>query len=114
MKNSKQRQTSTQVDDFFAPADELEQDVVEFIETIEVRQFKLTPKNEFDELKRVLSRVAKTYQEQEGKTKPVTIRLNTNDLLEIKTKARNYNMPYQTLIKSLVTQYAHGKISLSL
>ena len=47
-----------------------------------------------------------------SKSKNITIRLSLNDVTTIKTKAHELGIPYQTIISSLVHQYAAGKIRL--
>ena len=48
------------------------------------------------------------------KTKPITIRVNQLDLIRVKAKAKNKQIPYQTLLGSLIHQYAEGEKSLQL
>lgn len=47
-----------------------------------------------------------------SKSKNVTIRLSLGDVTLIKNRAQDVGIPYQTLISSLVHQYATGKIRL--
>jgi len=47
-----------------------------------------------------------------SKSKNVTIRLSLGDVTLIKNRAQDVGIPYQTLISSLVHQYATGKIHL--
>ena len=49
-----------------------------------------------------------------NKTKPITLRINILDLIKVKAKARRRNMPYQTLLSSVINQYAQGKTDLKL
>ncbi|NIM14345.1 MAG: antitoxin [Candidatus Aminicenantes bacterium] len=44
------------------------------------------------------------------KTKRITIRLSEQDLERLKVKAAETGIPYQTLIGSLVHQYASGRL----
>lgn len=46
------------------------------------------------------------------KTKPITIRIPTNDLEYIKQQSFSTGMWYQTIINALIRQYSTGKISL--
>jgi predicted DNA binding CopG/RHH family protein len=41
--------------------------------------------------------------------KPITIRVNQFDLIKVKAKAKRQQIPYQTLLGSLIHQYAEGK-----
>ena len=47
-----------------------------------------------------------------NKKKAVSIRLLESDIERIKAKSVSQGMPYQTLISSLIHQYANGKIKL--
>lgn len=54
-------------------------------------------------------KAAKAYL---SKSKNITIRLSLGDVTTIKSKAQETGIPYQTIISSLVHQYATGKIRL--
>ena len=54
-------------------------------------------------------KAAKAYL---SKSKNITIRLSLSDVTTIKHKAQETGIPYQTIISSLVHQYATGKIRL--
>jgi len=59
--------------------------------------------------------LAKKYaKEHLSKSKNITIRVNGADLEGIKSKSRELGISYQTLINSLIHQYATDKIRLSL
>jgi predicted DNA binding CopG/RHH family protein len=45
-----------------------------------------------------------------SKKKAISIRLLESDIERIKAKAVSQGMPYETLISSLMHQYANGKI----
>jgi len=47
-----------------------------------------------------------------SKSKNITIRLSIGDVTTIKNKAQETGIPYQTIISSLVHQYAIGRIRL--
>ncbi|MCK9374498.1 MAG: hypothetical protein M0P91_15075 [Sulfuricurvum sp.] len=47
-----------------------------------------------------------------SKSKNITIRLSLGDVTTIKHKAQETGIPYQTIISSLVHQYATGRIRL--
>ncbi len=47
-----------------------------------------------------------------SKSKNITIRLSLGDVTTIKNKAQETGIPYQTIISSLVHQYATGRIRL--
>jgi predicted DNA binding CopG/RHH family protein len=54
----------------------------------------------------------KAAKEYLSKSKNITIRLSLGDVTIIKNKAQETGIPYQTIISSLVHQYATGKIRL--
>lgn len=54
----------------------------------------------------------KAAKEYLSKSKNITIRLSLGDVTTIKNKAQETGIPYQTIISSLVHQYATGKIRL--
>ncbi len=49
-----------------------------------------------------------------AKTKSINIRISENDLNKIKEKAVETGIPYQTLIGSVLHQYAEDKIKVSI
>ena len=63
--------------------------------------------------KKMLSEAAIKYIEL-NVSKPITIRVNQLDLIKVKAKAKRNNIPYQTLLSTLINQYAQGKTRLSL
>lgn len=54
----------------------------------------------------------KAAKEYLSKSKNITIRLSLGDVTAIKNRAQETGIPYQTIISSLVHQYATGKIKL--
>ena len=67
----------------------------------------------FEDTKKMLEEAATRYLEL-NTSKPVTIRINQLDLIKVKAKAKIGNIPYQTLLGSLIHQYAEGETNLSL
>lgn len=51
---------------------------------------------------------------KKGVTKSVNIRIDEEVLTEIRSRAKASGVPYQTLIKSVLYQYANDKISVRL
>lgn len=49
-----------------------------------------------------------------SKSKSITLRLNMADLAAIKQKAQDTGIPYQTLISSVVHQYASGRLQVEI
>lgn len=66
---------------------------------------------EKSESKKMWQEAVKNYREL-GQTKRITIRVNNADLIKVKTRAKKSKIPYQTLIKTLIGQFADGQISM--
>jgi len=49
-----------------------------------------------------------------NRTKRMTMRVETMDLIKVKARAKRYSMPYQTLLKILFKQFAEGKIEVAI
>lgn len=62
-----------------------------------------------DEEMALAKKAAKEYL---SKSKNITIRLSLADVTAVRRKSQESGIPYQTLISSLVHQYANGKIKL--
>lgn len=67
----------------------------------------LSVKNQ-DNSKKIFEEAAKAYRELQ-KTKRITLRVNNEDLLRVKAKAKKSGLPYQRLISVLIHQYAKGE-----
>lgn len=63
--------------------------------------------SDLDRSKRLFKEAAKNYRELQ-KSKRITIRVNQEDLLKVKARAKRNKMPYQTLLNVLIHQYADG------
>lgn len=63
------------------------------------------------ETKKLFEEAAKNYLELK-KSKRITIRVNQEDLIKVKAKAKRSNIPYQTLLNALIRQFAQGRASL--
>lgn len=90
---------------YFEPMDEEERDLQEAIEKGELR---LVPNQE--EWKEKLIQAARATL---AKTRHISIRLSEKDLLQLRAKSVELGIPYQTLIGSILHQYAEGKIKAS-
>ncbi len=66
-----------------------------------------------EDTKKMLEEAATRYS-QLHTSKPVTIRIKQLDLIKVKSRAKAKNIPYQTLIGSVIHQYAEGNEKLSL
>ena len=63
-----------------------------------------------DNLKNEIKRYAKYAKNTLKKDKRISIRISSQDYLDIQAKAVEEGMPYQTLITSMVHKYAKGKL----
>jgi predicted DNA binding CopG/RHH family protein len=59
-----------------------------------------------------ISLARKATKEYLSKSKNITIRLSLSDVTTVKNRAQEIGIPYQTIISSLVHQYAIGRIKL--
>lgn len=89
----------------YEPLDDEER---QLIKDIENDVFVSVPNKE-EEIKRLRSYAANYLK----KDKRLTLRVAKVDLEKIQDKAIKSGIPYQTLISSLIRQYANGRISLS-
>jgi len=90
----------------FEPLDNYEK---QLIKDIENNEFVSVP-NVKKEIKRYAS-YARNYLKKE---KRITLRVAKRDIEKIQEKAIETGIPYQTLIGSLIKQYANGKISIAI
>ena len=90
----------------YEPLDDEER---QLIKDIENDVFVSVPNKE-EEIKRLRSYAANYLK----KDKRLTLRVAKVDLEKIKDKAIKSGIPYQTLISSLIRQYANGRISLQI
>ena len=90
---------------FFEPLDDQERDIRDAIE-----KGKLVSVSDEEELKGKLIRAARTTI---AKNRHISIRLSERDLIWLRAKALELGMPYQTLIGSILHQYAEGKVKAS-
>lgn len=63
--------------------------------------------------KKMFQEAAKNYRKL-TQTKRITIRVNNEDLIKIKARARRNNIPYQTLLKALIRQFVEGQTGVQL
>jgi predicted DNA binding CopG/RHH family protein len=68
---------------------------------------------QIEDTKKMLKEAATQYLEL-NTAKPITIRINQFDLIKVKARAKRRQIPYQTLLGSLIHQYAEGKEKVSL
>jgi len=84
--------------------DEYEQDILQSVENGEWES-----KNNVDDRLIELQSYIKNQ-----KKKAISIRVNENDIYELKKKALENSIPYQNIIQILIHQYATNKIQLSM
>lgn len=66
-----------------------------------------------EDTKEMLAEAATRHLEL-NTSKPITIRINQLDLIKVKAKAKLKQIPYQTLLGSLIHLYAEGEKDFSL
>lgn len=62
---------------------------------------------DFEKSQKILTEAAR-YTLELKRTKRITLRVKTSDLLKVKVKAQKHQIPYQRLINALIHQYAEG------
>lgn len=67
----------------------------------------------FQRTKKLFAQAAKNYLEL-SKSKRITIRVNQADLIKVKARAKENNLPYQTLLNTLIRQFAIGQTSIQI
>jgi len=90
---------------FFKPLDEQERDIREAAE-----KGRLVPVSDQEEWKEKLVRAARATI---AKNRHISIRLSEKDIMLIRARALELGLPYQTLIGSIIHQYAEGKVKAS-
>lgn len=88
--------------------DKFEQQIEEALEKGEFKSV-----SNLEDTKKLFKEVAKNYQELQ-KTKSVTLRINQEDLIKIKAKAKKNGLAYQTLINLLINQYVKEERKINL
>ena len=83
--------------------DDYEKEIEEALEKGEFRRVE-----NFEETKKMFQETAKMHKEL-LKTKRITLRVNQEDLLMVKAKAKRVKIPYQRLLSALIHQFAEGK-----
>lgn len=71
------------------------------------------PSNDVKQTRKFFASAAKQFQELK-KSKRITIRVNQGDLLKVKAKAKKSNIPYQTLLNVLISQFADGRTAVQI
>lgn len=63
--------------------------------------------------KKVFEEAVKNFKDLQ-KTKRVTLRVNKEDLLKVKARAKRIRIPYQRLLRALIHQYAEGRTDIGI
>lgn len=100
-------------DTYIPPKDlQLDQEEQEILKTEETELLK--PVADMEQQITLAKEAAKNTLESMTKNKNINIRLNLTDVETIKKKAAQAGLPYQTLIGSILHQYATGKLDIKL
>ena len=84
--------------------DEYEQDILQSVEN-----------GEWESKKNIDERLLELHSYiKHQKKKAISIRINENDIYELKKKALENSIPYQNLIQILIHQFATNKIHLNM
>ena len=85
------------------PLDDYEMELEDFLNKGEYRSV-----GNLRETKKMFQEAARRHKEL-LKTKRITLRVNQEDLLKVKAKAKRVRIPYQRLLNALIHQFAEGK-----
>ena len=67
-----------------------------------------TSTSDLEDTKDLFWQAAKNYRELQ-ETKSITLRVNKEDLIKVKVKAKRNGLHYQTLVSLLIRQYVRGE-----
>lgn len=62
------------------------------------------------DLKSMKKKPGKVKVDPEASRTMISLKIDANDLADIKTEAERLGMPYQTLINSILHRYANGEL----
>ena len=97
----KQRQNNKYPDEI--PLDDYEKELEAFLD-----KGKFSSDKNFKETKKMLEEAAKRHQELR-RSKRITLRVNNQDLIKVKARAKRASIPYQRLIGALIHKFAEGQ-----
>lgn len=83
--------------------DEYEQEIED---ALEKGEFVSVP--DLESTKQMFKEAAKNFRQLQ-ETKSITLRVNMEDLIKVKAKAKRNGLAYQTLINLLIRQYIKGE-----
>lgn len=81
----------------------------ELAQEIESGAYRTLSKKEFDKEMAFAKEAAENYM---AKNKNINLRLSNGDIQKIKLKAAEAGLPYQTLVASILHQYANEKFNI--
>ncbi len=58
------------------------------------------------------NKLAKAAENTFNKMRNINLRVSIRDLMRVKSRAEETGIPYQTLVRSLIRQYASGQVQL--
>lgn len=86
--------------------DDYEQEIEMALDGVDLQE-----RSGMEEFKKELEIAAKRHKKLQ-QSRRVSIRINQEDLIKVKARAKQSGMPYQTLLNSLIHQYADGRVKL--
>lgn len=89
----------------------LDEEEQQLEDALERGEFEESPN--FEDTKKMLEQAARRHH-QLSKSKPITLRVNQMDLIRIKAKAKRSNIPYQTLLGTVIHDFADSKKELNI
>ena len=95
---------------FYEPLDDEER---QLIKDIDNDVFVSVP-NKDEEIKKYVSYFKNYVKNMPKKNKRIALRVANEDLEKLQKKAILSGIPYQTLISSLIRQYANGRININI
>ncbi|OGH11161.1 MAG: hypothetical protein A2857_04110 [Candidatus Levybacteria bacterium RIFCSPHIGHO2_01_FULL_36_15] len=69
--------------------------------------------SDLEDTRQLFKEAVKNYRQLQ-ETKSITLRVNKEDLIKIKAKAKRNRIAYQTLINLLISQYVKGEKKVTL
>ena len=102
------KKTNKKTEDTSVFLDREEQQIEKALEKGEYESVK-----DLDKSKKIFEQAARDFRLL-NKSKSITLRVNYLDLLRVKAKAKEKNIPYQTLLNVLIHQYVVGREELKL
>lgn len=90
------------------PLDTYEKELAEFL-----NQGEYVSSKNLNETKKMFLEAVKRHNELR-KTKRITLRVNREDLIKVKVKAKKNSIPYQRLINALIHGYAQDRTRIEL